>query len=461
MPRTVAFHSLGCKVNSYESEIMERAFAAHGFTVVPWQEKADVYVVNTCSVTNIADRKSRQMLHQARRRNPDALVVAVGCYVETDTDAVRADTEVDLAVGNVDKRKVVEHVEGWYRERIGESWGTGTMTHFSTETNSGSPRDEKRVIVPVPADSPVTNDSPSRTRAFIKIQDGCNLFCSYCIIPYARGRNRSRDEEEILAEVRAVAAAGVKEVVLTGIHISSYGRDLVAPADSSLLQLLQRLHEIDGIERIRLSSLEPRIVTEEFAGGIAALPKVCPHFHLSLQSGDNATLMRMRRHYTVGEYKKSVERLRRVYDNPAITTDIICGFPGETEEQFARTLAFAEEIGFYEIHVFPYSKRKGTAAASFAGQLTNAVKKERASRLLALTAEQSRTYRAQFLNKKLRVLWEDTERSNGGIFMIGNTERYVRVARNVTDLSAAEIEALSGTFSDVTPTAFLDDKTLM
>ena len=453
MPRTVAFHSLGCKVNSYESEVMERAFAAHGFTVVPWQEKADVYVVNTCSVTNVADRKSRQMLHQARRRNPDALVVAVGCYVETDTDAVRADTEVDLAVGNVDKRKVVEHVEGWLMEKSGDN-GDGSVCHLEKQvTTQNRPQLSPHFTAPLAPSS--------RTRAFIKIQDGCNLFCSYCIIPYARGRNRSRDEEEILAEVRAVAAAGVKEVVLTGIHISSYGRDLVAPADSSLLQLLQRLHEIEGIERIRLSSLEPRIVTEVFAGGIAALPKVCPHFHLSLQSGDNATLMRMRRHYTVGEYKKSVERLRCVYDNPAITTDIICGFPGETEEQFARTLAFAEEIGFYEIHVFPYSKRKGTAAASFAGQLTNAVKKERASRLLALTAEQSRTYRAQFLNKKLRVLWEDTERSNGGIFMIGNTERYVRVARNVTDLSAAEIEALSGTFSDVTPTAFLDDETLM
>ena len=517
MALSVAFHSLGCKVNSYESEVMERSFIAHGFTVVPWQEKADVYVVNTCSVTNIADRKSRQMLHQARRKNPCALVVAVGCYVETDTDAVRADTEIDLAVGNVDKARVVEHVEGWLVEKSGNDpahiapstpLSPGQAT-FRTNADSrglglNSVAQKSQGSLPdfslsMPANThheqpELTGSSSSRTRAFIKVQDGCNLFCSYCIIPYARGRNRSRDEEEILAEVRAVAAAGVKEVVLTGIHISSYGKETdggkydrgtgtlsyfssdgighslpdekydSVPVPLSyfpLLNLLSRLHEIDGIERIRLSSLEPRIVTEEFAEGLAALPKVCPHFHLSLQSGDNATLMRMRRHYTVGEYKKSVERLRRVYDNPAITTDIICGFPGETEEQFARTLAFAEEIGFYEIHVFPYSKRKGTAAASFAGQLTNAVKKERASRLLALTAEQSRTYRAQFLNKKLRVLWEDTERSNGGIFMIGNTERYVRVAMNVSDLSEEEIDALSGTFSEVTPTAFLDDETLV
>ena len=386
MEKTVAFHSLGCKVNSYESEAMERDFVTRGFRVVPFHEAADVYVVNTCSVTNIADRKSRQMLHQAKRRNPDALVVAVGCYVETDTDAVRADTEVDLAVGNVDKGRVVERVVEFLGEASmpveGVTWGTGTMSHFSECGEQPEMAGNNVTCVPVPAVTP-------------------------------------------------------------------------------LLRLLQRLHDIAGIERIRLSSLEPRIVTEEFAAGLAALPKVCPHFHLSLQSGDNATLMRMRRHYTVGEYRRSVEALRRVYKQPAITTDIICGFPGETKEQFQRTVSFAKEIGFYEIHVFPYSKRKGTAAASFEGQLTNAVKKERAAQLLALTAEQSKRYREQFIGKSIRVLWEDTEKIQGRTYLIGNTERYVRVARDVSALSAAEIDALSGTFEDGIAAAFLNDETLL
>ncbi|MBQ9512821.1 MAG: radical SAM protein [Lachnospiraceae bacterium] len=360
----------------------------------------------------------------------------------------------------------------------------------------------------------INKEISARTRAFVKIQDGCNLFCSYCIIPYARGRNRSRSVDEIVEEVCAIAAAGIREVVLTGIHISSYGTDKSwgvdevsslqahaahdtpsapsspdqtllrtegysqglgldsaayksqpAPANSHvtspLLCLLELIHGIDGIERIRLSSLEPRIVTDEFAAGLSALPKVCPHFHLSLQSGDNATLMRMRRHYTAGEYRRSVNALRRVYENPAITTDIIVGFPGETQEQFARTLSFAKEIGFYEIHVFPYSTRKGTAAASFEGQLTNAVKKERASALLALTAEQSKAYREQFMNQSLRVLFEDTEQIDGHTYLIGNTERYVRAAYDVTGLSREEIDALSGTFFEGVATCFLNDETLL
>ena len=435
MKNRVAFHNLGCKVNSYELDIMRQILRDEGFEEVPFQEEADIYVVNTCTVTNIADRKSRQMLHKAKKQNPDAVVIAVGCYVETDPARVDADDAVDLVIGNNKK------------SRIGQ-----ILTDFLKERNNKQQSEEKRQTKPAfredltcaPAFEDMHLTSPGHTRAYIKIQDGCNQFCSYCIIPFARGRIRSRAQSEIVREVRGLVEDGIREIVLTGIHVSSYGLDLQQDNEQrpqeeknggirfdpvrsgeALIRLLTALNAIEGLERIRLSSLEPRIMTETFIAALVRLEKVCPHFHLSLQSGCDETLRRMNRHYTTAEFAHSVELLRRYYDRPAVTTDVIVGFPGETEEEFAATCAFLEKIRFYEIHVFRYSRRNGTVAARLPDQVPESVKAVRSDRLLAMTAAQAAEFRAQFEGERETILLEEICEYKGKRFWTGSTARYV------------------------------------
>ena len=438
MEKRVAFHNLGCKVNSYELDIMRQILRDQGFEEVSFQEQADIYVVNTCTVTNIADRKSRQMLHRAKKQNPEAVVVAVGCYVETDPARVEADDAIDLVIGNNKKTQIGQILMDFLEKRDGLK---------ETPGKEGPKPSFREDLTCAPSFEDMHLTSPGHTRAYIKIQDGCNQFCSYCIIPFARGRIRSRAQSEILREVRGLVAGGIREVVLTGIHVSSYGLDL--PADSeeekgdrqsrlpravpfdpdragdALLSLLAELNAVEGLKRIRLSSLEPRIMTERFIAALSRLEKVCPHFHLSLQSGCDATLRRMNRHYTTAEYMQSVELLRRYYDRPAITTDVIVGFPGETEEEFEATCAFLETIRFYEIHVFRYSRRNGTAAAKMPNQVPESVKALRSDRLLAMTAVQAADFRAQFEAQEETILLEEICGKDGRKYWTGSTARYV------------------------------------
>ena len=430
--KTVALYNLGCKVNSYEMEGMGQKLREKGYHIVPFEEKADIYVVNTCTVTNIADRKSRQILHRARQLNPDAVVVAVGCYVQTGMANIEKDDGIDLAIGNNHKKDIAELLERYLEERR-ETEGTprgqrSKTLGGATVTDMGGSCEYEEMQLRQPTE---------HTRAYIKIQDGCNQFCSYCVIPYARGRVRSRRAEDILQEIRGLAATGFREVVLTGIHISSYGMDFgdsrattagIGGNHVSLIELAERIHEIPGLDRIRLGSLEPRIINRETAGRLAALPKVCPHFHLSLQSGCDATLKRMNRHYTTGEYYTCVEELRRFFHRPAITTDVIVGFPGETEEEFARTKAFLEQVNFYDMHVFKYSRRNGTAAASMPGQVPEAVKVKRSSELLELTRAQSRAFRAHYIGGEAEVLLEERREIEGRMLLTGHTGDYVKVA---------------------------------
>ena len=425
--KRAALHNLGCKVNGYEMDVMAQKLRQAGYEIVPFDAPADVYVINTCTVTNIADRKSRQMLHRAKKQNPDATVVAVGCYVETDPAEVEQDPCIDLAIGNNRKGEIAEILGDYLIDRE-----TGRQ---EGKTLNGESVDED--LNRHPAFESMHLEMPGHTRAYIKIQDGCNQFCSYCIIPYARGRIRSRQPEDILQEVRDLVAGGIREIVLTGIHVSSYGLDFGADgpvrfdplrSGEALLSLLRRLSAIGGLERIRMSSLEPRIMTERFIRELSALDKVCPHFHLSLQSGCDATLRRMNRHYTTMEYARSVDLLRRYYDRPAITTDVIVGFPGETEEEFEQTCAFLERIRFYEIHVFRYSRRSGTVADKMPDQVPEPVKARRSERLLALTAAQAAAYRAQFAGEPETILLEETCEQDGVTYWTGSTARYVTAA---------------------------------
>ena len=406
--RTAALHNLGCKVNSYETEAMQQLLEEAGYEIVPFHEKADVYIINTCSVTNIADRKSRQMLHRAKKQNPDAVVVAAGCYVQAAAEELKADLAVDVIIGNNKKQDLVPILEEYFKDKSDSSH----VIEIS-ETH-----EYERLSIHKIAD---------HTRAFLKIQDGCNQFCSYCIIPYTRGRVRSRRPDEVVAEVRELAAAGYQEVVLTGIHLSSYGVDFKEEEKKeNLLSLIKQVHEVEGIRRIRLGSLEPRIITEEFAQALASMPKFCPHFHLSLQSGCDKTLKRMNRHYTTEEYAAGCEILRRYFDNPAITTDVIVGFPGETEEEFEETKAFLERIGFYEMHIFKYSRRAGTRADRMPEQVPEQVKSVRSEVLLKLEKQMSKAYRESFSGKKKTVLLEEKTEIEGRAYMIGHTMEYVK-----------------------------------
>ncbi len=420
--KSVALHNLGCKVNAYEMDFMQQMLQEKGYKIVPFDEAADIYIVNTCTVTNIADRKSRQMLHRAKKRNPDAVVVAVGCYVQTGQETLLKDAAVDLAVGNNRKKDLVEILESYLESR--------TVPVIDTIDIAHAPYEEMTL-----------KTTAEHTRAYIKIQDGCNQFCSYCIIPYARGRVRSRLEEDILQEARAMAQAGYREIVLTGIHISSYGIDR---GGSELGRLLEKLSGIEGLERIRLGSLEPGIVTEEFAAAIGALPKVCPHFHLSLQSGSDTVLHRMNRRYDTAGYLEAVETLRRHYGSPAITTDVIVGFPGETEEEFVQTKDFLKRVGFYEMHIFKYSRRQGTRAAAMEGQLTEAEKSVRSERLMTLEREMSRAYREEFLGKTETVLFEELVEIGGQAYWVGHTTRYLKAARKAEPREDMQNHMVSG-----------------
>ena len=408
--KKAALHNLGCKVNAYETEAMQQLLEKAGYEIVPFKEAADVYIVNTCSVTNIADRKSRQMLHRARKNNPKAVVVAVGCYVQAAAEELKKDTAVDVILGNNRKKDLLDVLEACLREKNKQLAFVGQI---------GEEKEYESLQVA---------GSTSHTRAFIKVQDGCNQFCSYCIIPYTRGRVRSRTVKDTENEVRSLAKAGCQEIVLTGIHLSSYGADFGEEKKETLLSLIQRLHGIDGISRIRLGSLEPGIVSEAFAASLGKLPKICPHFHLSLQSGCNETLKRMNRHYTVEEYREKCAILRRTFGNPAITTDVIVGFPGETKEEFARTKTFLEQIHFYEMHVFKYSARSGTRAAKMPDQVPEEVKTQRSEELLALERRMSFEYRQSFLGKRQQVLLEETMEIEGESYLTGHTKEYVKVA---------------------------------
>ena len=407
--RKAAFHNLGCKVNSYETEAMQQLLEDAGYEIVPFREGADVYIINTCSVTNVADRKSRQMLHRAKKMNPSAAVVAVGCYVQAAGAELKKDEAVDLIVGNNQKKDLVQILDDYFadHENSGEILDIGHSQEY------------EELHIRRIAD---------HTRAFIKVQDGCNQFCSYCIIPYTRGRVRSRRPEDIEHEVRGIAEAGYKEIVLTGIHLSSYGVDFKDEQQENLLTLIKRLDQIPGIERLRLGSLEPRIVTREFAKELARLRTICPHFHLSLQSGCDATLKRMNRRYNAAEYQACCEILREEFDNPAITTDVIVGFPGETEEEFAETERFLKAIHFYEMHIFKYSRRAGPRAADMPDQVPEGTKSVRSDILLALEKQQSLEYRGRFLGTEEEILLEEPIEIDGTKYMMGHTRQYVKGA---------------------------------
>ncbi|MCI5891460.1 MAG: tRNA (N(6)-L-threonylcarbamoyladenosine(37)-C(2))-methylthiotransferase MtaB [Lachnospira sp.] len=407
MNRTVAIHSLGCKVNSYEAESMEQLLKQAGYTIVPFDENitADIYIINTCSVTNIADRKSRQMLHKSKKINPDAIVVAAGCYVNADTKKAAEDNAVDIVLGNNCKINIVEALENYYKDKNNSEM----VVDFK----------EKQEYEELKLDEVSTH-----TRAYIKIQDGCNQFCSYCIIPYTRGRIRSRDIDEIEEEVTKLVLKGFKEVVLTGIHLTSYGVD---NNKGSLLEVIMRLDKIDGLQRIRLGSLEPRVITEEFAKTLSSSKKICPHFHLSLQSGCDTVLKRMNRKYTTQEYYDKCCILRKYFNNPAITTDVIVGFPQETEEEFEATKVFLEKVHFYEMHIFKYSRRKGTVADRMEGQVDEKVKTQRSAILLELENKMSKEYRQQHIGKTEEVLIEEIVSENGKDYFMGFTPDYIRV----------------------------------
>lgn len=401
-----ALHSLGCKVNSYETQAMQKMMESAGYEIVPFGEEiADIYIINTCSVTNIADRKSRQMIHKAKKLNPEAVVAAAGCYVESAGDNI--DEDVDIVIGNNEKSHLIEILNEYFEHMDKEkSVDIGKATGF----------DELNI------DSPLEH-----TRAYVKIQDGCNRFCSYCIIPYVRGRIRSRKPDDVMAEIKRVAASGCKEVVLTGIHLSSYGLDF-KDSTVKLIDVIEAVNRIEGIERIRLGSLEPLIVTEEFVRRLAKCKKICPHFHLSLQSGCDETLKRMNRRYNVDEYYKGVELLREYFPDAAVTTDVIVGFPGETEEEFNITKKYLEKVCFYEMHVFKYSRRKGTAADKMPDQIPENIKAERSTELLELNEILSNGYREKYIGKKVKVLLEENHIIENKKYIIGFTDTYVRVA---------------------------------
>ncbi len=420
--KRVALHNLGCKVNSYELDAMSQKLQENGYSIVSFDETADIYIVNTCSVTNIADRKSRQILHQARKRNPSAIIVATGCYVQTGTEKIKADKAVDLIIGNNRKKDIVEILEEYLKTRDKTLEGKTVIDIAHT-----SEYEEMQL-----------RHTVGHTRAYIKIQDGCNQFCSYCMIPYARGRVRSRREEDIIREVKGLVANGFREIVITGIHISSYGMDFMGKKNplpgedfpyEYLLKLLRKLDAVEGLSRIRLGSLEPRIITPDFAEGLRGLKKLCHHFHLSLQSGCDETLRRMNRHYTAGEYLKKVELLRDIFEHPAITTDVIAGFPGETQEEFEETVKFLEKVNFYEMHVFQYSRRQGTVAAGRKDQVPDEIKKQRSEKLLLLGKKQSTEFRNYYIGRNAEVLFEEKKKIKGVTCQIGYTGEYVRAAK--------------------------------
>lgn len=405
MKKKVALHNLGCKVNAYELEAMQEMLEKAGYEIVPFAPGADVYIINTCTVTNIADRKSRQMLHKARKMNPEAIVIAAGCYVQAQKNMENIDDAIDIVLGNNRKQDLLFVLENYKK-------------------GSGQEKDLISLDKPVEYEELQLSSTGEHTRAYLKVQDGCNQFCSYCIIPYVRGRVRSRRKEEVLEEVLRLTKNGYQEFVLTGIHLSSYGVD----CEDNLLELIKAVHEIEGVKRIRLGSLEPRIITEEFAQALGNMPKICPHFHLSLQSGCDATLMRMNRKYSAEEYLEGCRLLRKYFKNPALTTDVIVGFPQESEEEFEQSYKMIESVEFYETHIFKYSRRQGTRAAEMEGQVDEAVKTERSHKLIQLGKEKKQKYMESFLGQQIEILFEETAKIQGEEYWIGYTKEYLKVA---------------------------------
>lgn len=405
--KRAALHNLGCKVNAYETEAMQQLLEENGYEIVPFKEGADVYIINTCTVTNMADRKSRQMLHRAKKMNPDAIVVAAGCYVQAKEASGEIDESIDIVIGNNKKKDLIQILDGFYEKKQGQNKAVIDINHTHEY-------EEMHL-----------NKTAEHTRAYIKVQDGCNQFCTYCIIPFARGRVRSRAKEDVVREVTELAANGYQEVVLTGIHLSSYGVDL---ENENLLSLILAVNEIEGIKRIRLGSLEPRIITEDFVKTISGLEKMCPHFHLSLQSGCDETLRRMNRRYTSEEYYEKCMLLRKYFAHPALTTDVIVGFPGETEEEFEKSKAFIDKVDFYETHIFKYSKREGTKAAVMDNQIPEQIKIARSNELLELGQKKRIKYEEQFVGTTVEVLMEEQIKIDGENYQVGHTKEYVKVA---------------------------------
>ena len=403
--RKAALHNLGCKVNSYETEAMQELLEKAGYEIVPFAPGADVYVINTCTVTNMADRKSRQMLHKAKKMNPHAVVVAAGCYVQASREEAEQDEAIDIIIGNNQKKDLVK-ILAQYEKSCQEQVCVEDLTHN---------REYEQLNI---------THTTEHTRAYIKVQDGCNQFCSYCIIPYTRGRVRSRAMDEVLTEIKGLAETGFQEVVLTGIHLSSYGVD----NGSSLLELILKIHEIEGIKRIRLGSLEPGIITQEFVHTLKGKEKFCPHFHLSLQSGCNATLKRMNRHYSAEEYYEKCCLLRENFEHPALTTDVIVGFPGETEEEFTETVEFLKKVSFYETHIFKYSRRKGTRADRMENQIPEPIKTKRSEVLLTLDKVNRGLFEKQIVGTEVEVLFEEKVTIDGQEWFVGHTKEYVKVA---------------------------------
>lgn len=406
--RTAALHNLGCKVNAYETEAMRQSLEENGYSIVSFNEKADIYIINTCTVTNIADRKSRQMLHKAKKLNPDAIVVAVGCYVQAAGESLKEDEAIDIIVGNNNKSDIVNILNAYFES-------DSSCNVFIDDISKGSDYDEMEM-----------STLGEHTRAFVKIQDGCNQFCTYCIIPYARGRIRSRSIEDIKNEIPKLAACGYKEIVLTGIHLSSYGRDM-KESKLTLVDAIKEVCSVEGIERVRLGSLEPGIITEEFLAEMSKLEKFCPHFHLSLQSGCEDTLKRMNRHYTPTEYLARCELIRKYFDKPAITTDVIVGFPSETEDEYEETKRFLEKVAFAEMHIFKYSKRAGTVAARMENQVRDEIKSVRSDELIELGERMRMAYMESFMGMEKDVLIEEQQLVDGELYLTGHTKEYVRV----------------------------------
>lgn len=426
--KSVAATTLGCKVNQAETDSMLDMLSAAGADIVDFEEKADIYIVNTCSVTNIADKKSRQMLHRAKKRNPESIVIAAGCYVQSAKELLEQDESVDIVISNNKKKDITDIVNDYINVRKNEGGDTpagGEKKEYFIDISKETEYEEMGGHVPV-----------GHTRAYVKIQDGCNQFCSYCIIPYVRGRIRSRSEEAVIAEVTELAESGIKEVVLTGIHISSYDKD--KNNEGALIDLIDAISKIKGIKRIRLGSLEPGIITEDFVRRVSANKKVCPHFHLSLQSGCNTILKRMNRKYTREQYFEKCEMLREAYDAPALTTDVIVGFPGETDEEFEETVQYLTELNLYEMHIFKYSPRKGTVAAAMKDQVSPEVKNKRSDVLLELAERGKKAYEAKYEGAELEVLVEEVLHREDGTYLRGHTERYMDILIKAGDIPMPE-----------------------
>ena len=431
--KKAALHNLGCKVNAYELEAMQQMLEKAGYDIVPFEPGADIYVINTCTVTNIADRKSRQMLHKAKKMNPEAIVVAVGCYAQVRGEELEKDPAIDLVIGSNRKEDLIRELEQ-FRSSGEKQLDTSDWSVDRMYENLQIDRTEEH------------------TRAFIKVQDGCNQFCSYCIIPYARGRVRSRKIPDVREEVVRLAASGVREIVVTGIHLCSYGRDMGEGED--LVALLRAIHDVSGIERIRLGSLEPGSMSENVIRSLSGLHKVCPHFHLSLQSGCARTLRDMNRHYTPEQFMEVVRLLRKYYEHPAITTDIITGFPGETEEDFEESRRFVSEVHFFETHIFPYSRREGTRAAAMKEQNTEAVKKQRGAVLRETDIRRRKEFLNYYIGMPVEVLFEEQVELDGRKYWTGHGREYQKIL-------LADTRDLTNQMMVVTPQALVSEEYLL